>query len=198
MELEQHRGNRRAVFPVEMFAVARKLAAGFETIRREAAALRPDEWLVWPERGAYSEGWYVYPFVMTTMPQGMTVDFPAHRARCPGSWALLADPHVVLAGLSRLLPGCHIYPHVDSPAFDVLRFHLGLENRGDAGMRVGGGTFEQQPSQSLVFDAACPHEAGNLGQAPRDVLLVDFRVTGAELDELQRLRTEFAAAAAAG
>lgn len=182
---------RRAVFPSELFDVARTLAGGCEVFRREIAALAADEFLPWPETAAYSHGWQAYPFVMTTLPPGFHVDFRRHRARCPESWRLLQDPRVLLAGFSRLLPGCHIYPHTDHPAFDVLRLHIGLSNAGDAGMRVGGVTLEQRPGQHYVFDSSLLHEAGNLGTTPRDVLLVDFRVTEAELCEVDRLRAEF-------
>lgn len=181
----------RAVFPSELFDLARTLAGGYETFRREAAALDPDEYLPWPERAAYSDGWLAYPFVMTTMPAGFEVDFRRHRARCPGSWQLLRDPRVLLAGFSRLLPGCHIYPHSDHPAFDVMRFHLGLSNAGSAGMRVGSETLYQAPGQHYVFDSAQQHEAGNLGTAPRDVLLVDFRLSDRELEAVDRLRAAF-------
>lgn len=188
---------RRALYPTEMFAVTRDLAAGFQTFRREAAALRPDEFLPWAEGQAYSQGWQVYPFVMVTMPPGLVVDFPAHRARCPDSWRFLNDRRVLLAGFSRLLPGCHIYLHQDSPAFDVLRFHLALANEGQAGLRIGAETKLQTPGESYVFDTACDHEAGNLGAAPRDVLLVDFRLAGKELEEVQRLRAAAGAGAVA-
>jgi hypothetical protein len=185
----------RSVFPTELFEITRKLAAGYETFRREAASLRPDEYLPWPERAAYSDGWLAYPFVMTTMPDGFDVDFRRHRKRCPGSWQLLRDPRVVLAGFSRLLPGCHIFPHSDHPAFDVMRFHLGLCNVGAAGMRVGVETMHQTPGQNYVFDSSQQHEAGNLGSEPRDVLLVDFRLSEPELDEVDRLRAAFTDAA---
>jgi hypothetical protein len=184
---------QRATFPSEMFEVARNLAAGYETFRREVQALADDEFLPWPETAAYSTGWQAYPFVMTTMPAGFQVDFRRHRARCRGSWRLLQDPRVLLAGFSRLWPGCHIYPHTDHPAFDVLRFHLGLSNTGNAGMRIGNDTIEQRPGQHYVFDSSLPHEAGNLGTARRDVLLVDFRVSESELSEVDRLRAEFRA-----
>ena len=128
---------------------------------------------------------------MTTMPAGFEVDFRRHRARCPESWRLLRDPRVVLAGVSRLLPGCHIYPHRDSPAFDVLRFHLALNNPGTAGMRIGGETLQQRPGHNYVFDSSVLHEAGNLGTEKRDVLLVDFRVSDDELREVDRLRAEY-------
>lgn len=182
-----------STFPSDMFEVARNLAAGYETFQREVASLTDDEWLPWPERAAYSQGWQVFPFVFTTMPPGLTMDFRKHRARCPGSWQLLSDPRVLVAGFSRLLPGCHIYPHTDHPAFDVLRFHIGLSNSGNAGMRVIGKTMEQRPGQHYVFDSNLEHEAGNLGVAKRDVLLVDFRVPEAELLEVDRLRREFLA-----
>lgn len=184
----------RAVFPSELFEVARTLAAGYATFRAELEALADDEFLPWPETAAYSHGWQAYPFVMTTMPAGFQVDFKKHRARCPGSWRLLRDPRVLLAGFSRLWPGCHIYPHCDHPAFDVLRFHIGLGNAGNAGMRVGGLTLEQRPGEHYVFDSALQHEAGNLGTQKRDVLLVDFRVSDAELREVDRLRAEHLAA----
>ncbi|MCK5943191.1 MAG: aspartyl/asparaginyl beta-hydroxylase domain-containing protein, partial [Planctomycetes bacterium] len=186
----------RAIFPTELFELPRRLAAGFETFRAEAAALAPDEWLPWPETAAYNHGWQTYPFVMTTMPNGFVVDFRKHRARCPGTWALLSDPRVLIAGFSRLLPGSHIYPHSDHPAFDLLRFHIGLSNAGRAGMRVPGQTMEQRAGQHYVFDSALTHEAGNLGTEPRDVLLVDFRVSPAELAEVDRLRAAFDADAA--
>jgi aspartyl/asparaginyl beta-hydroxylase (cupin superfamily) len=181
----------RAVFPASMFSLCRTLAAGFETFRREAAALQPDEFQPWADRGAYSDGWVAYPFVMAAMPPGFRVDFRRHRARCPGSWALLRDPRVILAAYSRLLPGCHIYPHSDHPAFDMMRFHLGLSNAGQAGMRVPGQTLPQTPGQAYVFDSALPHEAGNLGTVARDVLLVDFRLDDDEVAAVERLRAEF-------
>ena len=182
---------RRPVFPTELFEVARNLAAGYESFQREVKALADDEFLPWPETAAYSHGWQAYPFVMTTMPAGFECDFRRHRARCPESWRLLQDPRVLLAGFSRLLPGCHIYLHRDHPAFDVLRFHIGLGNAGNAGMRVGGDTLEQRPGQHYVFDSSVMHEAGNLGTEKRDVLLVDFRVSEAELREVDRLRAEY-------
>jgi hypothetical protein len=174
-----------------MFELARTLASGFPVFRREVAALADHEFLAWPETAAYSHGWQAYPMVMTTMPAGFEVDFRRHRARCPGSWELLRDPRVLLAGFSRLWPGCHIYPHRDHPAFDVLRFHIGLGNAGNAGMRVGGVTLEQRLGEHYVFDSSLMHEAGNLGTEKRDVLLVDFRVSEAELAAVDRLRHEY-------
>lgn len=73
----------------------------------------------------------------------------------------------------------------------MLRFHIGLSNTGNAGMRIGSDTIEQRPGQHYVFDSSLPHEAGNLGAAKRDVLLVDFRVSESELSEVDRLRAEF-------
>lgn len=180
--------SRRTVFATELFELPRQLAANWTTFRRELAALRPDEFVPWVETAAYSRGWEVYSFVMTTMPPGFDVDFRAHRARCPDSWRLLRDPRIVLAAFSRLQPGCHIYPHRDHCAFDVLRFHLGLSNTGHAGMRIDGTTLEQRPGQHYVFDTSHQHEAGNLGTQPRDVLLVDFRLSDDEVALVDRLR----------
>lgn len=181
----------RAVFPTEAFEVPRRLAAGFETFREEVQALGDDEWLPWPESGAYNHGWQVFPFVMTTMPTpDFVVDFRRHRQRCPGSWQLLKDPRIVLAGFSRLLPGSHIYRHSDHPAFDIMRFHIGLGNAGNAGMRVIGRTLEQRVGEHYVFDSSLEHEAGNLGEEKRDVLLVDFRLSEEELAGVERMRAE--------
>jgi hypothetical protein len=42
-----------------------------------------------------------------------------------------------------------------------------------------------------VFDSSLRHEAGNLGSRPRDVLLVDFRLSEDEIDAVDRLRAGF-------
>lgn len=180
----------RATFPSEIFEVAQKLADGYESFRDEAAALADDEWIPWPERAAYNHGWETFLFVMTTLPAGLVTDFRKNRARCPKSWELLRDPRIVLAGFSRLQPGAHIYAHSDHPAFDILRFHIGLNNAGRAGMRVSDGTRQQQPGEHYVFDSSLEHEAGNLGAHKRDVLLVDFRASEQELAIVDQLRAE--------
>jgi hypothetical protein len=181
----------RALFPAAMFEVCRPLIAGFEVVRDEIAGLAPDEFVPWGDRGSYSDGWVVYPLVKTTMPPGFSVDFRKHRARCPRTWQLLRDPRIVLGACSRLLPGCHVYRHTDNPAFDMMRFHLALSNAGCAGMRVPGHELHQTPGQAYVFDTSLPHEAANLGTSPRDVLLVDFRLSDQEVAEVDRLRREF-------
>lgn len=188
-----------AVFDVRWFALPSRIAAHCELIQREAAALGPEEFVDWPERAAYSGGWQVFPLRLDLPPAGMVVDLEHNRRRCPGLAALLADPRIPCAGVSRLLPGCHIYPHTDRPEPDVMRFHLGLRCSGRAGLRIGGDAREQVDGAGYVFDHSIQHEAGNLGDQPRDVLLVDFRLSRAELQIVARLRRgERPDAAAAG
>ncbi|MGE3174611.1 MAG: aspartyl/asparaginyl beta-hydroxylase domain-containing protein [Planctomycetota bacterium] len=183
------------MFDSRLFAVTRRLHDGREVFRREAAALRADEFVDWPERDAYSTGWQVFPLVLRARPGSMAVDLAYNRRRCPESAALLDAAGVLIGGVSRLLPGCHIYPHTDDPEPDVLRFHLGLRCRGRAGLRIGATELEQTDDTSYVFDHSCRHEAGNLGDEPRDVLLVDFRLTAAEVEMVARLRRGEAAGA---
>lgn len=178
-----------ALYDASLFAVGRRLVAEFATFRSEAEALAEDEFTDWPERTAYSTGWRVFPLLMAGMPPGLCVDFAQNQARCPRSAAVLRrDPRVICGGFSRLLPGCHIYPHTDHPEPFVLRFHLVLRNAGRAGLRVAGETLVLPPGEAQVFDHSFEHEAGNLGTEPRDVLLVDFRLEPAEAALVQRRR----------
>ncbi|MGE3175498.1 MAG: aspartyl/asparaginyl beta-hydroxylase domain-containing protein [Planctomycetota bacterium] len=180
------------VFDFTRFERARQWHGGFATFRREVATLTDEEFAAWPIRGSYSDGWRVFPLRMPEPPPGLAADIARNRDRCPASAALLSDPKIVNCGFSRLLPGCHIYPHEDGPPPDVLRFHLGLQVNGPAGMRIAGRTLQWREGEAVVFDHGCVHEAGNLSGRTRDVLLVDFELTAAERAMVAQLRRDAA------
>ena len=73
-----------------------------------------------------------------------------------------------------LSPRTRIRPHTGYQG-DFLRCHLGLEiPQGDCGLRVGDTTRRWEESRVLVFDDRAEHEAWNMSDAPRVVLLIDF------------------------
>lgn len=177
-----------AVFDTHWFALPSRIASHYESIRREVASLRPDEFVDWPDRTAYSNGWKVFVMRLDVMPAGFSVDLDRQRRRLPHLGELLADARIPCAGISRLLPGCHVFPHTDHPEPGVMRFHMGLHCAGRAGLRVGREDREQVDGQSYVFDHSVVHEAANLGSEPRDVLLVDFVLSQEEREVVARLR----------
>jgi len=181
--------NELALFDAQGFAVGRALIAARATILRELLALQAADFVDWPARAAYSAGWQVFPLFIPKPPAGLVVDPDAARRRCPQTLALLQGlPTADLAGVSRLLPGCHIFPHRDDPEPGVLRFHMGVRIEANAGMRGDGHLVQWSAGEAFVFDHSHLHEAANLGAGPRDVLLVDFRPTVAEWADVARQR----------
>jgi len=131
-----------------------------------------DALMDWPERQLYGEGWKV--FGLFDLPHGRPIQ--ANVARCPVTAELVAKhmPTHHAAGFSVMKPGTRIRPHVGYQG-DLLRCHLGLEvPAGDCALRVGGETRQWQPGRVLVFDDHFIHEAWNLTDEDRAILLIDF------------------------
>lgn len=99
----------------------------------------------------------------------------ARRTRCPATArACAAVPGLCNAGLSKFLPGTHLYPHAGELG-GVLRCHLALVvPDGDCGIRFGGETRRWQAGRCLVFDDTLEHEAWNHTASERVVLIVTF------------------------
>lgn len=121
--------------------------------------------------------------------QGSAV--PAHLARCP-----------VTARLLETAPRCHIEARAPTAFFSILDAntrippHVGVTNTRctvhmplvippDCGFRVGSTTREWIPGKAWVFDDTINHEAWNLSDTPRGILIFDVwnpLLTAAERD----------------
>ncbi|MCA8948320.1 MAG: aspartyl/asparaginyl beta-hydroxylase domain-containing protein [Planctomycetes bacterium] len=173
------------------YGFTNRLGDGFEVFRSELAGLARGDFLVWPDRGAYGGEWLVLPLFMSSHYPGIEGCFAANQAKCPATTAFLrAIPGVTAAAFSWQEPGCHIYPHRDVKAIDVLRAHVALEVPPGPRMRVGPDVHGWQAGEVLLFEGYVEHETGNPAGRRRVVLLVDAQVAPAEFGRLQVWRDE--------
>lgn len=152
------------------FPFTSQLEASWTKIRDEAAALDLTNYLAWPERFLYEDGWKVFGL------HAFGRKLQANCALCPETTKLVeAIPGLTTAGFSRLEPGTHIKPHVGYTKA-VLRCHLGLivPSQDLCQLRVGAETRSWQSGQTFVFDDTVEHEAWNRADSPRIILLLDF------------------------
>jgi beta-hydroxylase len=126
----------------------------------------------WYERKLYEEGWQV--FGMFSFPHGEPIE--ANVARTPFT-AELVHRHVPnhgAVGFSVLQPMTRIKPHEGYPG-SFLRGHLGLKvPKGDCALKVGEETRSWEIGRLMIFDDRLTHEAWNLTEEVRVVLLFDF------------------------
>jgi len=123
----------------------------------------------------------------------------AHLARCPRTAEVLKiAPQCDVAArgptafFSILEPGTRIPPHT-GVTNTRLTVHLPLIVPPDCGFRVGSETRRWVPGKAWVFDDTMEHEAWNLSDVPRAILIFDVWnpfLTPAERD-LIRAATEF-------
>lgn len=154
------------------FPFTQVLQAHANEIRAEAEVIRP---LMrdWYETKLHDEGWQVYG--LYNFPEGELLAESA--ALCPVTTTLIAQhlPSHAAAGFSLLKPHSRIRPH-SGYGGGLLRCHLPLVvPPGDCALRVGTETRRWQAGQCIVFDDTTDHEAWNLTDSPRIVLLVDFK-----------------------
>jgi aspartyl/asparaginyl beta-hydroxylase (cupin superfamily) len=145
------------------------LEANFAAIRKELLAIPKKDFMAWPERFLYGNGWDV--FGLYAFGQKM----PKNCALCPVTTrAVEAIPGLTTAGFSWLEPGTHIKPH-KGYSKAVLRCHLALIIPEECRLRVGDDTRSWEEGTTLVFDDTTEHEAWNHSQSDRVVLLLDFK-----------------------
>jgi ornithine lipid ester-linked acyl 2-hydroxylase len=158
------------------FPWIRDLEAAFPAIRDDFQALDRRRLVLWPERAVYNHGWEVFGFY------AFARRLHENCARCPRTAAALdAIPGLTTAGFSVLAPGTVIKPHRGfTPT--VLRCHLGIVVPALCGLRVGEEVTMWEEGRCLVFDDTLEHEAWNLGDRPRIVLLLDFVRPGATFE----------------
>ena len=151
------------------FPFVASLEEHYAAIRAEFSRLGPSDLMPWPERGLYGSGWTV--FGLHAFGQRIAMNC----ARCPVTSRLVEQvPGLKSAGFSALAPGTRIAPH-EGYSRAVLRCHLGLLVPARCALRVGTEERRWEEGRCLVFDDTVEHEAWNLSDRMRVVLLLDFQ-----------------------
>lgn len=167
----------------EPFEFVARIEASFPVFAREFETLSRDDFILWPDRGAYQGEWLALPLFVDGSPPELEPLLPVNQRKCPATMqALRAIPRVVTAGYSWMEPGCHILPHTDSQPPDRVRVHLGIEVPEGARMRVGERFCGWAEQRAIVFDGLTQHETANESLTERRVvLLVDVDLTPEEI-----------------
>lgn len=169
------------LFDSGVFPLLSAVESAYATIRREMEAIPPEDYIVWPDTGAYTGDWRLVIFEYD-YPIDLGVDFAANQARCPETVAFVrSQPAIFAAGYSRLEPGAHIFPHVDEKPDTHVRGHMGLDVGGSSRFRVGEELHGWRDGEALVFDGLIDHEVVNFGSEPRTLFIFDFTLSREEL-----------------
>lgn len=174
-------------FERELFPWMDALEAATEEIREELLAVLISDREGLEPYVAFSEGkpldqwkelnksrrWSAYFLWNQGVPQ------PARMARCPRTVDVLQQiPRVEVenraptAYFSILEPATRIPPHTGVTNTRAI-VHLPLVVPGQCGFRVGSETREWVPGKAWVFDDTIEHEAWNLSDSPRAILIFD-------------------------
>ena len=172
---------------VQSLQFTNALEAGYPTFLAEYDQLAKEEFCPWPEPGAYSGEWLLFPLIpgrhtrLLRRLDGSPVDLDANQRRCPESTRLLrGTPGLAEAAFSRLEPGAHVFSHVDEIEEDKTRYHLGLiiPEATATTVRIGDRQARWREGGCLKFERELPHETANLAASPRVVLICDFQHPG--------------------
>lgn len=153
------------------FEFLSRLEQGWPAMCRELNCLPEDAFIPYPERYLLDKrmGWDIFGIYFL----GVKIDLNCDL--CPATAKLVESvPGLVTAGFSRLAPGAHIIPHSGKPV-GVLRCHMGIDVPLKTGLRVADEIRRWEDGRCLVFDDTSEHEAWNLDNRPRTVLLLDFK-----------------------
>lgn len=163
----------------QRFEFVKNLESNWQVIKNELDRLDPDDFIPYPERYLLDKktGWDVFGLYFV----GVKIDLNCEM--CPQTAKLVKSiPGMTTAGFSRLAPGAHILPHSGRPS-GVLRCHLGLDVPPKCALRVGSEIKTWQEGKCMVFDDTEEHQAWNLSDRARVVLLLDFKIpVGFQLD----------------
>jgi beta-hydroxylase len=157
--------------PSDSYPFTRVLERHWREIHREFLGVRA-HLVDWVERELYGEGWQV--FGLFDFPHGGPL--AAGVAKCPFTAQLMQEqiPSHGAVGFSVLQPHTRIHPHQGYQG-EFLRCHLGLDvPQGDCRLKLEQETRGWETGKTLVFDDRGWHEAWNLTDQERVVLLVDF------------------------
>ena len=153
----------------------------FESILKELQTVLKakslnEVFMPWVEKELYDEtnpdGWYVAPlFINGNKLDAVCKNFPelTKIAECV--------PGIISCSFSMLKPGTKIAPHFgyDEYSDKILRYHMGLIiPEGDIAFKCKNEIKRWQPGKSFIFDDCLEHEAWNLSEEDRFVLIIDF------------------------
>ncbi|HEY9695658.1 MAG TPA: aspartyl/asparaginyl beta-hydroxylase domain-containing protein [Trichocoleus sp.] len=158
-------------YDAHQFEFVHLLEANWKTIQQELNQLTPQHFIPYPERYLLDRrtGWDVFGLYFV----GVKIDL--NCALCPETARLVKQiPGMITAGFSRLAPGAHIVPHSGRPS-GVLRCHMGLDVPEKCALRVAHEVRAWKEGKCMVFDDTSEHQAWNLSDRYRDVLLLDFK-----------------------
>jgi beta-hydroxylase len=173
------RAGDQPFFPAAHFSWTRKVEAFYPAIRGEMLDLlaRGDAIPGFEQISADQQKlsndrrWKTFFFL------GYGERFEDNIARCPATWAAVANiPGLTTAFFSVLEPGKRLPPH-RGPYKGVLRYHLGViipERAELCGIDVAGEQRQWREGHSLIFDDTFIHSAWNDSGERRIVLFVDF------------------------
>ena len=154
------------------FEFVDRLELNWLVIKDELSRLTAEDFIPYPEKYLLQKktGWEIFGIYFL----GVKVDINCEL--CPETAKLVKSiPGMVTAGFSRLAPGAHIVPHSGKPS-NVLRCHLGLSVPEKCALRVSSEIKAWVNGKCLVFDDTSEHEAWNLSDRHRDILLLDFKI----------------------
>ncbi len=146
------------------------LQDSYIAIREELDTLLSTQFVKWPEHSLYTGDWTVFGFY------GFGRRLHENCQLCPRTAAIVDSiPDKNMAGFSKLAAGTRIGSHCGRPK-SQLRCHLALKiPAGDVGLRVGPEVRRWTEGECLLFDDTKEHEAWNLAEEDRIVLLVDVQ-----------------------
>jgi len=126
----------------------------------------------WHERELYGEGWKV--FGLFNFPHGEPILENIRKCQLTASLVQQHIPRHGAVGFSILRPRTRIQPHQGYPG-NFLRCHLGLKvPSGDCALRVNDEIRGWEAGKAIIFDDRMTHDAWNMTDAERVVLLLDF------------------------
>ncbi|MBW4566491.1 MAG: aspartyl/asparaginyl beta-hydroxylase domain-containing protein [Tolypothrix carrinoi HA7290-LM1] len=155
-------------FDKSEFEFTATLEANWLVIQKELEQLQPKNFVDWPEKYIYNQGWEVFGLY------AFSNRIEDNCRLCPETTKLVEMiPGMTTAGFSSLAPGTYIGPHFGATKA-VLRCHLGLIVPDECAIRVDTETRSWQEGKCLIFDDTFEHEAWNKSDKTRIVLLIDF------------------------
>jgi beta-hydroxylase len=149
------------------FPFTRTLSENWKVVRDEYLSVAEKRIKPWHDAHIKEGDWHA-----------CVLQFSGHRdrenwERCRETARLVEGiPGLVTAGFFVLAPGTHLPPHRNYPRA-VYRCHLGLVIPEKCGFKVGGETREWHEGEWLIFDPNHVHEAWNLSDRFRAILLLD-------------------------